>query len=109
MTIKLLQIVITREDARRINAGEKLPKYVAHLHASCEGEFPGRDFYEHVADLDVTDLDEAFTVGNIGPEERITRHAPMHSVSVGDVLVQGNVWYMVKPFGFEFLFENQEF
>ena len=42
--------------------------------------------YIHVADLDVDTLDEAFEVGNIGPEEKYTRYERMHSVSVGDVL-----------------------
>ena len=44
--------------------------------------------YEHVATLDTDDLNKAFEIGNIGPEEKITRLKPMHSVSVGDVLVR---------------------
>jgi len=44
--------------------------------------------YEHVATLDTDDLNEAFEIGNIGPEEKITRLKSMHSVSVGDVLVR---------------------
>jgi len=43
--------------------------------------------YEHVANLDASDLNEAFQIGNIGPEEAYTRFKPMHSVSVGDILV----------------------
>jgi hypothetical protein len=85
--IKLFQIRITKEIARRVNACEKVTEYTAYCDASMLGKFPGREFYGHVADLAVNDLDDAFTVGNIGPEEKITRHAPMHSVSVGDVLV----------------------
>ena len=44
--------------------------------------------YEHVANLDASDLNEAFQIGNIGPEEAYTRFKPMHSVSVGDILVE---------------------
>lgn len=60
------------------------------------------DRYVHVADLEVDTLDDAFEVGNIGPEEKITRHNPMSSVSVGDLLVdsQSNT-YIVASEGFD--------
>jgi hypothetical protein len=109
--IKLYQIRITREESREINAAANphaIPKYKAHCDASMLGQYPGRDFYEHVADLDVAGLDEAFQVGNIGPEEKITRHAPMHSVSVGDVLVtEFGRAFVVASFGFNQLTFDQ--
>ena len=58
--------------------------------------------YIHVADLDVDTLDEAFEVGNVGPEEKYTRYERMHSVSVGDVLMMEddpNI-YVVAGVGF---------
>jgi len=60
------------------------------------------DRYTHVADLDVNDLDEAYRVGNIGPEELYTRYESMHSVSVGDILEteDGEKW-IVGPMGFD--------
>lgn len=88
--MKLYQITISREESREINRAANphaIPKYKAHCDASILGKFPGREFYAHVADLATNDLDAAFEIGNIGPESSITRHAPMHSVSVGDVLV----------------------
>ena len=58
--------------------------------------------YEHVADLDASDLNEAFQIGNIGPEEAYTRYKPMHSVSVGDILVDANNdAHIVASFGFD--------
>ena len=103
--IKLYQIRITREESREINASPNphaIPKYKAHCDASILGKFPGRDFYEHVSDLDTNDLDAAFEIGNIGPEDKITRHAPMHSVSVGDILVQADgTAHIVQSFGFQ--------
>ena len=57
--------------------------------------------YEHVANLDVETLDEAFEVGNIGPEEKYTRLQDMHSVSVGDILVTDSGTYVVAKFGFD--------
>ena len=60
------------------------------------------DKYVHVADLDVDTLDEAFETGNIGPEDRITRYNKMHSVSVGDILVNSNAEsFVVASFGFD--------
>ncbi len=61
------------------------------------------DKYEHVADLDVADLNEAFQVGNIGPESKYTRYKPMHSVSVGDILVEDNKVSIVANTGFDVL------
>ena len=105
--IKLHQIRITREESREINASPNphaVPKYKAYCDASILGKFPGRDFYEHVADLDTSDLDAAFEIGNIGPEDKITRRAPMHSVSVGDILEDDRGFlHMVKSVGFECL------
>ena len=65
--------------------------------------------YEHVADLDVTDLDhafevgniDAFEVGNIGPQSKITRLGPMHSISCGDILVHEGKTFVVASFGFD--------
>jgi len=60
------------------------------------------DKYVHVADLDTSSLDDAFTIGNIGPEDKYTRHAPMHSVSVGDILVdETGQAHVVATFGFD--------
>jgi len=60
------------------------------------------DKYVHVADLDADSLNEAFEIGNIGPEDRYTRYARMHSVSVGDILVEetGQA-HIVASFGFD--------
>ena len=62
--------------------------------------------YEHVADLDAGTLDEAFEVGNIGPEERIVRHSDsIHSLSVGDILEVDGEKFIIARFGFDRLSE----
>lgn len=62
------------------------------------------EHYEHVANLDVDTLDEAFEVGNIGPEEKYTRFARMHSISVGDILItDSGSTYVVAGFGFDLI------
>jgi len=58
--------------------------------------------YEEVCQIEAEDLNEVFEIGNIGPEEKITRLDRMHSISVGDVIA--NVYqelFVVKGFGFE--------
>lgn len=57
--------------------------------------------YEKVAVIEADSLDGVFTVGNVGPEENIERLAPMHSVSVGDIIISevGDMAY-VAPYGF---------
>lgn len=58
--------------------------------------------YTKVADLMVDTLDEAFEVGNTGPEEKYKRYKRMHSVSVGDILVkESGEAYVVADFGFD--------
>lgn len=59
------------------------------------------DKYKHVANVGVSDLDEAFRVGNIGPDYLIERRLPMRSVSVGDILEYNGTKYVVASFGFK--------
>lgn len=60
-----------------------------------------RGFYDHVADIEARDLDAVFRIGNIGPEELITRHTQMRSVSFGDVIEDDEGWrYVVVNGGF---------
>lgn len=102
--LKLYQINLSRDEVNAANSGQKFPKLTAYRDAMCLGYFTGREFYEHVADLATDDLEEAFGIGNIGPEEKITRYARMHSVSVGDVLVtDAGQAYIVQNIGFAHL------
>lgn len=60
-----------------------------------------RDLYNKVAVIEADSFGEVFDIGNLGPEQNIERIAPMHSVSVGDIIMSesGEVKY-VAPFGF---------
>lgn len=65
-----------------------------------------KSFYKPVAEIVTDSFDGVFEVGNLGPKtklgESIVRIAPMHSVSVGDVIKDENgVTKFVAPFGFE--------
>ncbi len=58
--------------------------------------------YEVVADIEASDLDDVFRVGNIGPESQITRHQKMYSISIGDIIrTDIGQCFVVKNFGFE--------
>jgi hypothetical protein len=58
-------------------------------------------FYTHVANIEASSPNEVFHIGNIGPEENIERLAQMHSLSVGDVIVdEEGQCIVVAPIGF---------
>ena len=46
--------------------------------------------YKKVAEVVADDLEHVFEVGNIGPEDRITRLDKMHSISVGDIVADAD-------------------
>ena len=97
----IYQIRITDEQHAMINeiGPESVPAYKIQRDFSFGPDFHGKEthelaaealdknYYTKVATFDCDDVREVFQIGNIGPEERITRHARMHSVSIGDVLV----------------------
>lgn len=63
--------------------------------------FIEKGYYTHVANIEASSPKEVFQIGNIGPEENIERLERMHSISVGDVIVdeEGNC-IVVAPIGF---------
>lgn len=57
--------------------------------------------YKKVAVIQAENYDHVFEISNIGEEDLITRLAPMHSVSVGDVIVnEAGKAVFVDNFGF---------
>lgn len=103
------QIHLTDVDADYVNsvgwgvAYDTNPNVRAYLDARDEKFDAAFDSgaYRRVATIDAVDLDDVFRIGNIGPEELITRHGRMHSVSVGDVIRDPNGdYFAVAGFGF---------
>lgn len=77
---------------------------------SVESVMAAKPLYSKVAVIDAEDLEQVFTIGNIGPESKIERLAPMHSVSVGDVVVDSNgMASFVAPMGFKQFGKQGEF
>lgn len=72
-------------------AARSFPEYKAHLDVTM-GKYDNSylKHYTHVCTIDANDLEQVFERGNIGPEHCIERHAPMHSVSVGDLVRDPN-------------------
>ena len=104
---KVFQIVISQAEANAINAGVEraMEKFNAYSDASILGKVEDSHFFEHVANVDVDEVEEVFVVMNRwdeDDEEKVERLAPLHSLSVGDVVVddQGNA-QVVAMFGFE--------
>jgi hypothetical protein len=113
MKYTLFQLVLTHSMIDQINnlgvafASEVDPKVQAYydllLGRNIEKHF--RDgHYTKVAEIEANDLEHLFDIGNIGPEEKITRFDRMHSVSVGDVVVdERGFHHVVASIGFETL------
>ena len=108
--IKLYQIVIDKDLSDLINkeGWDCHVKAKAYIESQ-EGRTKialANGCYTHVANIVADDLNHAFEAGNIGPEDRIERLAQMHSVSVGDVLVDDEGAWIVMPVGYREI--NQE-
>lgn len=108
MLFKIFQITFSRQE-QIFAANRNDPKNKAYDKAAFDGRFPGREFYSHVADIDGSDLDHVFEIGNVGPECAIIRHAPMHSLSVGDVVVneEGEAFFVARV-GFDAILRGWE-
>jgi hypothetical protein len=112
MLFTVHQIQIDRSVYDRVNelgheqAAEQYPEYRAYMDTMFKGSDGYKteyaEYYTPVCTIEAENLNRVFDIGNIGPEESITRLARMHSVSVGDIIVDPNgVKHMVNSFGFE--------
>ena len=113
MRYTVFQFHLSREASDAVNslgwddAMKKFPEVEIQLKVSFSGGSDGfnawmSEYYNPVANIDAATLNGVFQVGNIGPEESIERLAPMHSVSVGDVIRDNEMgtYYMVDGMGF---------
>lgn len=60
------------------------------------------EYYTPVAHIDAPNLDAVFHIGNVGTGLQLQRLGPMHSVSVGDVILDrtDGTYHMVDSYGF---------
>jgi hypothetical protein len=97
MKFDLYQIRLSAADVDAVNSGAVCEKHDFKVRMMMDfrgtkiGGFASEAFnanlYTKVATITAEDYDDAFEVGNIGPENQIERYGRMSSVSVGDVLV----------------------
>ena len=102
--IKVFQIVIDKDLSDLINK-EGWDCHVKAKAYTLAGQGDARialrnGCYTHVANIVADDINHAFEVGNIGPEDRIERIGKMRSVSVGDILVDREGAWLVMPVGY---------
>ena len=111
MQFTVLQIQISRSVYDQVNAlgheaaAAKYPEYRAYMDTMFKGSKGYKPeygvYYKPVCIIEAPNLNRVFDIGNIGPEELITRLASMHSVSVGDIIEDSDgVRVMVNSMGF---------
>ena len=117
MNYTVFQIKLDAETISQVNtlgreeAISRFPVYKAYFETMFEGSQGFQSWmsehFQPVCEIDADNLDQAFEIGNIGPEHKIVRHRRMHSVSVGDIIRcnQTNRCYMVDGFGFTHLLD----
>lgn len=104
----VLQINLTDDQIDEVNAAkgdypEFYSKYLrTNFQPKPEAILDAFDMYKPVAKIEADSLEGVFHIGNVGPEENIERIAPMHSLSVGDLVFDPNtgIYYYVDSFGF---------
>ena len=102
----VFQIVIDKDLSDLINKEGHAchVKSLARMQAMLEGDVRlgvMHDCYTKVAEVVADDLEHVFEVGNIGPEDRITRFDKMNSISVGDIIADADgVCSVVNNVGF---------
>src|SRR6056300_244270 len=102
----VFQIVIDKDLSDLINkeGHDCHVKSKARLQAMMDGDVRlgvMHECYTKVAEVVADDLNHVFEVGNIGPEDRITRLEKMTSISVGDIIADADgVCSVVNNVGF---------
>lgn len=106
LNFEVYQIVLSDEMIDEVNSseGQRPAFYEKYLNVTwkptAESILAARDMFKKVAEIEAQNLNQVFEIGNIGPESRIKRLDKMHSISVGDVIVQGKNAFFVNNLGF---------
>jgi len=122
MKYQILQIRITDAEEDLINeTGDyrAVPKFKAQMDmrfprangiVTMAAEAYEAGYYDHVANITASDLQHVFEISNLGnQEDRVERLERMHSVSVGDIIIdENNIVWVVANFGFEEVMELGE-
>ena len=102
--IKVYQIQLTDLEITIANSGSTSPRLKAHFDRSLDGSFKAENFqyYTHVANVDVNDMDAAFEAMNLWERpELVDKLGRCSSMSVGDILeMEDGTKFRCASFGF---------
>ena len=112
--IKVYQIQLTDAEISAINLGESTPRTKAYFDRSFDTTFKAEnfEFYNHVANVDTNDMEEAFRAMNMWDEDlspNVERLGRCSSMSVGDILECNGEYFRCASFGFKPLEDYREF
>jgi len=105
--IKVYQIQLTDFEIATINIGEPTPRTKAYFDRSFDRTFKAEnfEFYDHVANIDTDDMEEAFRAMNMWDEDlspNVERLGRCSSMSVGDILeMEDGTKFRCASFGFD--------
>jgi hypothetical protein len=103
--IKVYQIQLTDAEIAAVNNGETSDRIKAYFDRSFERTFKSENFqyYDHVANVDTNDMEEAFAAMNLwNDESKVQRLGPCSSMSVGDILeMEDGSRYRCASMGFD--------
>lgn len=107
MRYEIRQINLTDEQINEVNAANGVyPKFYSKylnttFRPTADAILDAIDMYETVAYIEADSLEGVFNIGNMGPESSIERIRRMHSLSVGDIVIdEDGKWFFVDSFGF---------
>ena len=106
--INVYQINFTSQQVNEINdpSTPEPDYYTAYLKTTFRADVHeawNMGLYKHVADVSTDDLETAFAVMNRWndvDEKLVRRLEPLHSMSVGDIVMNKDKAYVVAPVGF---------
>jgi len=100
--IKVYQIQLTDAEIAAVNNGETSDRIKAYFDRSFERTFKAENFvhYDHVANVDTNDMEEAFAAMNLWEGATVEKLGPCSSMSVGDILEVDGTLYYCAPLGF---------
>jgi hypothetical protein len=105
--IKVYQIQLTDAEIQELNSKgwgglEADTRLAAYRDRGLKFKSKYFQFYDHVANVDAADLEEAFTLMNLwNDESKVERLGPLSSMSVGDILeTEDGQRYRCASFGF---------
>lgn len=104
---KVYQVHLNDAEYNAVNRGEEVPKFVFKRYNEDFKVWKDEEYgyYDHVANVATDDLNKAFAIMNLWGEEneaKVERLGKVHSLSVGDVLVnENNEGWLVAWNGFD--------